>query len=73
MSYISRRVICDCGAVYEISESDEASDCGNIEIFDCHCCGKRLASHFGDLEGFLIDDSNVSEDVKLEYKNRWLI
>lgn len=61
---VRHKVTCDCGAVYEITESDGIPGCRDIESFDCFYCGKELARHFGDCSGCLIDDSNVSDDLK---------
>lgn len=60
----SHRVVCDCGAVYEISEGDGTPGCRDIECVYCDFCGKELAHHFGDCNGRLVDDSVV--DVRLK-------
>ena len=61
---VRSRVTCECGAVYEITESDGIPGCREIEKVYCCYCGEELASHFGDCSGHLIDDSKVSDDLK---------
>lgn len=63
------RVVCDCGAVYEVSESDGTPGCRDIEYVYCDFCGKELARHFGDCNGRLVDDSAVDARLK-EAKQR---
>lgn len=58
------RVVCSCGAVYEIRESDGVPGCRDIESVDCVFCGKELARHYGECDGRLIDDSAVDVDLK---------
>lgn len=55
-------VTCECGAVYKIRETDGTPGCRDVKSVCCEYCDKELASHFGDCDGTLIDDSKVSEN-----------
>lgn len=63
-SYSDGRVTCDCGAVYNIRESDGTSGCRDIERVYCEFCGRELACHFGECDGRLVDDSAVNARLK---------
>lgn len=58
------RVVCNCGAIYEISESDGVPGCRDIESVCCDFCGKELARHYGNCDGRLVDDSTVDARLK---------
>lgn len=63
-SYSGGRVTCDCGAVYNIWESDGTPGCRDIERVYCEFCGRELACHFGECNGRLVDDSVVNARLK---------
>lgn len=60
----SYKVKCKCGAIYKITESDGIPGCREIECVYCDFCGEKLAQHFGDCYGRLIDSSSVCGDLK---------
>lgn len=60
----SYKVKCKCGAIYEITENDGVPGCREIEHVYCRFCGEKLAQHFGDCNGRLIDSSLVCNDLK---------
>lgn len=62
--YSNGRVTCDCGAVYDIRESDGTPGCRDIERVYCEFCGRELACHFGECDGRLVDDSAVDARLK---------
>lgn len=55
---------CKCGAKYEIYTDDGTPGCRDIEKAYCKFCGTELAEHYGTCDAKLIDDSNVSEELK---------
>lgn len=63
-SYSGGHVTCDCGAVYNICESDGTPGCRDIERVHCDFCGRELACHFGECDGRLVDDSAVDARLK---------
>lgn len=63
-SYSGGYVICNCGAVYNIWESDGTPGCRDIEQVYCDFCGRELAHHFGECNGRLVDDSAVNVRLK---------
>lgn len=63
-----RRVICRCGAKYDIYEDDGTPGCRDIETVNCEFCGVELARHFGTCDGTLADDRGVSKSLKAARK-----
>lgn len=60
----SSEVRCRCGAVYSIYEDDGVPGCRDVETVNCQFCGAELARHFGNCNGRLVDDKQVSDELK---------
>ena len=63
-------ITCQCGAVYRIYTDDGVAGSRSVEQVYCDYCGNELARNFGECEGHLVDDSNVSEKLKMSKKCR---
>ncbi len=57
-------VVCKCGAKYSVYTQDEEPGCRDIEVEYCKFCREKIASYFGTCIATLIDDKDVSADLK---------